>query len=80
MAAGDRYIDCNNMPYESIESLFKQLIRLDDDNNPYINTWASGLSPEDMIECGENRHWTDIFYQLVVYDDDNNLALATFES
>lgn len=78
MAAGDRYIDCNNMPYESQESLTRQLIRFDDSGNPYLNMWASGLDPSDLIACGENMSLEDIFYRLLVEDDDGNLAIAIF--
>lgn len=78
MAAGDRYIDCTNKPYEPIEALFKRLIRYDDAGLPYINMWASGLTPTTEIACGENRTWNDIFYELLVEDDDGDLAIASF--
>lgn len=78
MAAGDRYIDCNNRPYEPVEALIKQLFRIDDSGYVYLNTWASGADPEDVIGC--NEEWTaeNLFYASLVYDADNNLAVATF--
>lgn len=78
MAAGDRWIDCNNVDNETFESLFKQLIRFDASGNPYINMWASGLTPTTTVNCDEEDTPFTLFKKLLVEDDDGNIALASF--
>ena len=74
-----QYIDDCNDP-QGIETIFKQLIWIDDDGNAYVNIVDSGLTEADVTpitDCTDFRTALQLFLLSIGIDNAGNPAIKT---
>jgi hypothetical protein len=77
MAAGDKYVTCDNKE-ESLIQLLRKMIYIDADGNPALHTDQSGTALEPYFTCDRaERSLEHVFREMILEDDDGNPYLNT---
>lgn len=82
MAAGDKYIACENKEL-SLDQLIRSMIYDDGEGNPVLHTDPAGTALENYFTCDESRKHLSteqVFRDMILEDDDGEPYLNTTTS